>query len=55
MIMKISPFVLSTTSSVETVFLNKVLPTMHYKVLESNVTDDQATVKVQISNVNLEY
>ena len=45
---------LSTTSSVETVFLNKVLPTMHYKVLESNVTDDQATVKVQISNVNLD-
>ena len=45
---------LSTTSSVETVFLNKVLPTMHYKVLEINVTDDQATVKVQISNVNLD-
>lgn len=45
---------LSTTSSVETVFLNKVLPTMHYKVIESNVTDDLATVKVQISNVNLD-
>lgn len=45
---------LSTTSSVETVFLNKVLPTMHYKVLDSNISENSATVKVQISNINLD-
>lgn len=45
---------LSTTSDLETIFLNKVLPTMHYKVLDSQVTDDSAVVKVQISNINLD-
>lgn len=45
---------LETDSSVETVFLNKVLSTMEYKVLESHVEGDNATVSLQISNINLD-
>lgn len=48
------PIRLSTTSAVETVFLNKLLPLMNYKVLSSDVEWDQATVTVEISNINLD-
>lgn len=48
------PIRLSTTSAVETVFLNKLLPLMNYKVLSSDVEGDQATVTVEISNINLD-
>lgn len=45
---------LETDSSVETVFLNKILSTMDYKILESHVEGDNATVSLQISNINLD-
>ncbi len=46
---------LSTDSSVETVLLNKVLPNMNYKILESHVDGDTAIVSLQISNINLDH
>lgn len=46
---------LSTDSSVETVLLNKVLPSMNYKILESHVDGDTAIVSLQISNINLDH
>lgn len=49
------PIRLSTTSSVETVFLNKVLPMMTYKVIGSDIEGDEAVVTIQISNVNLDH
>ncbi len=45
---------LSTDSSVETVLLNKVLPSMSYKILESHIEGDTAFVSLQISNINLD-
>lgn len=45
---------LSTDSSVETVLLNKVLPSMSYKILESHIDGDTAFVSLQISNINLD-
>lgn len=45
---------LSTDSSVETVLLNKVLPSMNYKILESHIDGDTAIVSLQISNINLD-
>lgn len=45
---------LSTNSPVETVLLNKVLPNMSYKVLDSQVDGDTAIVSLQISNINLD-
>lgn len=48
------PIRLSTTSAVETVFLNKLLPLMNYKVLSSDVEGNQATVTIEISNINLD-
>ena len=45
---------LSTNSPVETVLLNKVLPSMSYKVLDSHVDGDTAIVSLQISNINLD-
>ena len=45
---------LSTNSPVETVLLNKVLPSMSYKVLDSQVDGDTAIVSLQISNINLD-
>ena len=46
---------LSTDSSVETVLLNKVLPNMNYKILESHIDGDTAIVSLQISNINLDH
>ena len=46
---------LSTYSSVETVLLNKVLPNMNYKILESHIDGDTAIVSLQISNINLDH
>lgn len=46
---------LSTDSSVETVLLNKVLPNMNYKILESHADGDTAIVSLQISNINLDH
>lgn len=46
---------LSTDSLVETVLLNKVLPSMNYKILESHVDGDIAIVSLQISNINLDH
>ena len=46
---------LSTNSSVETVLLNKVLPNMNYKILESHIDGDTAIVSLQISNINLDH
>ena len=48
------PIRLSTTSAIETVFLNKLLPLMNYKVLSSDVEGNQATVTIEISNINLD-
>ena len=45
---------LSTNSPVETILLNKVLPSMSYKVLDSHVDGDTAIVSLQISNINLD-
>ena len=45
---------LSTDSTLETVLLNKVLPNMSYKVLDSHVDGDTAIVLLQISNINLD-
>lgn len=45
---------LSTDSTLETVLLNKVLPNMSYKVLDSQVDGDTAIVSLQISNINLD-
>ena len=45
---------LSTNSPVETVLLNKVLPSMSYKVLDSHVDGNTAIVSLQISNINLD-
>ena len=45
---------LSTDSAVETVLLNKILPNMNYKVLQSHIDNDIATVTLEISNVNLD-
>ena len=45
---------LSTNSSVETILLNKVLPSMSYKVLDSHVDGNTAIVSLQISNINLD-
>ena len=45
---------LSTNSPVETVLLNKVLPNMSYKVLDSQIDGDTAIVSLQISNINLD-
>ena len=46
---------LSTDSSVETVLLNKVLPNMNCKILESHIDGDTAIVSLQISNINLDH
>lgn len=46
---------LSTDSSVETVLLNKVLPSMNYKIVDSRVDGDTAIVSLQISNINLDH
>lgn len=46
---------LTTNSAVETVLLNKVLPNMNYKVLQSQIDDDKATVTLEVSNVNLDH
>ena len=46
---------LSTDSSVETVLLNKVLPNLNYKILESHIDGDTAIVSLQISNINLDH
>lgn len=46
---------LSTDSSVETVLLNKVLPNMNYKILDSHIDGDTAIVSLQISNINLDH
>ena len=46
---------LSTDSSVETVLLNKVLPNMNYKILESHIDGDTAIVSLQISNINFDH
>ena len=46
---------LSSDSSVETVLLNKVLPNMNYKILESHIDGDTAIVSLQISNINLDH
>ena len=46
---------LSTDSSVETVLLNKVLPNMNYKIIESHIDGDTAIVSLQISNINLDH
>ena len=46
---------LSTDSSFETVLLNKVLPNMNYKILESHIDGDTAIVSLQISNINLDH
>ena len=46
---------LSTDSPVETVLLNKVLPNMNYKILESHIDGDTAIVSLQISNINLDH
>ena len=45
---------LSTDSTLETVLLNKVLPSMSYKVLDSHVDGNTAIVSLQISNINLD-
>lgn len=46
---------LSTDSSVETVLLNKVLPNMNYKILDSQIDGDSAIVSLEISNINLDH
>ena len=46
---------LTTDSAVETVLLNKVLPNMNYKVLQSQIDDDKAIVTLEVSNVNLDH
>lgn len=46
---------LTTNSAVETVLLNKVLPNMNYKVLQSQIDDDKAIVTLEVSNVNLDH
>lgn len=45
---------LSTDSQVETIFLNKVLPSMNYRILDSRVDGELATVQLEISNINLD-
>ncbi|MDE5977628.1 MAG: hypothetical protein K2G70_04075 [Turicibacter sp.] len=46
---------LLTDSSVETVLINKMLPSMTYKILDTEVTDNEAKISVQISNINLDH